>query len=128
MAQGSSAAHEKYNRHQPHAFAAMPRTRRQRDPGHGVQSTIGCAQSSVCGLPDAGVFGTQTSPPWGCGCYPDRLPEDERTKAVIPDQFRHEIATAFNLKGRGLIILTVCGHRGVINAIKWPRLSAKFMQ
>lgn len=54
----------------------------------------------------------------GVGCYAERLPEDERTKAVIPDQFRHEIATAFNLKGRGLVLLTACSHRGVINAIK----------
>lgn len=54
----------------------------------------------------------------GFGCYADRFPEDERTKAVIPDQFRHEIATAFNLRGRGLIVLTSCSHRGVINAIK----------
>ena len=34
------------------------------------------------------------------------------------DQFQHEIATAFNLKGRGLIILTSCSHRGVVNAIR----------
>jgi 7,8-dihydropterin-6-yl-methyl-4-(beta-D-ribofuranosyl)aminobenzene 5'-phosphate synthase len=54
----------------------------------------------------------------GIGCYADKLPEDERTKAVIPDQFQHEIATAFNLKGRGLLVLTSCSHRGVINAIK----------
>jgi 7,8-dihydropterin-6-yl-methyl-4-(beta-D-ribofuranosyl)aminobenzene 5'-phosphate synthase len=54
----------------------------------------------------------------GIGCYADKLPEDERTKAVVPDQFRHEIATAFNLKGRGLIVLTSCSHRGVINAVK----------
>jgi 7,8-dihydropterin-6-yl-methyl-4-(beta-D-ribofuranosyl)aminobenzene 5'-phosphate synthase len=54
----------------------------------------------------------------GFGCYADKLPEDERTKTVIPDQFRHEIATVFNLKGRGLIILASCSHRGVINAIK----------
>ncbi|MGL3111414.1 MBL fold metallo-hydrolase [Bradyrhizobium sp. BR 1432] len=54
----------------------------------------------------------------GIGCYADKLPEDERTKTVVPDQFRHEIATAFNLKGRGLIVLTSCSHRGVINAIK----------
>jgi 7,8-dihydropterin-6-yl-methyl-4-(beta-D-ribofuranosyl)aminobenzene 5'-phosphate synthase len=52
------------------------------------------------------------------GCYPDKFTEDERAKAVIPDQFRHEIATAFNLKGRGLIVLTSCSHRGVVNAIK----------
>ena len=42
----------------------------------------------------------------GMGCYADKLPEDERTQAIIPDQFRHEIATAFNLRGRGLIVLT----------------------
>jgi 7,8-dihydropterin-6-yl-methyl-4-(beta-D-ribofuranosyl)aminobenzene 5'-phosphate synthase len=54
----------------------------------------------------------------GMGCYADKLPEDERTQAIIPDQFRHEIATAFNLRGRGLIVLTSCSHRGVINAIK----------
>jgi 7,8-dihydropterin-6-yl-methyl-4-(beta-D-ribofuranosyl)aminobenzene 5'-phosphate synthase len=54
----------------------------------------------------------------GFGCYADKLPEDERTKTVIPDQFRHEIATVFNVKGRGLIILASCSHRGVINAIK----------
>src|ERR1700746_680575 len=28
----------------------------------------------------------------GMGCYADKLPEDERSQAVIPDQFRHEIA------------------------------------
>jgi 7,8-dihydropterin-6-yl-methyl-4-(beta-D-ribofuranosyl)aminobenzene 5'-phosphate synthase len=54
----------------------------------------------------------------GLGCYPDKLPEEERTKTAVPDQFRHEIATAFNLKGRGLVIVTSCSHRGVVNAIK----------
>jgi len=54
----------------------------------------------------------------GFGCYADKLPEDERTQTIMPDQFRHEIATAFNLRGRGLIVLTSCSHRGVINAIK----------
>jgi 7,8-dihydropterin-6-yl-methyl-4-(beta-D-ribofuranosyl)aminobenzene 5'-phosphate synthase len=54
----------------------------------------------------------------GIGCYADKLPEEERTKAIVPDQFRHEIATAFNLKGRGLVVLTSCSHRGVVNAIK----------
>jgi len=54
----------------------------------------------------------------GVGCFADKLPEDERTKTLVPDQFRHEIATAFNLKGRGLVVLTSCSHRGVVNAIK----------
>jgi 7,8-dihydropterin-6-yl-methyl-4-(beta-D-ribofuranosyl)aminobenzene 5'-phosphate synthase len=54
----------------------------------------------------------------GFGCYAEKLPQDERTKSIIPGQFRHEIPTAFNLRGRGLIILTSCSHRGVINTIK----------
>ena len=60
----------------------------------------------------------------GLGCYADKLPEDERTQTIIPDQFGHEIATAFNLKGRGLIVLTSCSHRGVINAIKQARATS----
>ena len=34
----------------------------------------------------------------GIGCYPDKLPQDEQTKSIIPDQFQHELATAYNLK------------------------------
>ena len=40
----------------------------------------------------------------GFGCYPEKLPEDERQAATIPDKFRDEIATAYNLKGRGLVV------------------------
>jgi 7,8-dihydropterin-6-yl-methyl-4-(beta-D-ribofuranosyl)aminobenzene 5'-phosphate synthase len=54
----------------------------------------------------------------GLGCFPERLAEEDRKPGPVPDQFRHELATAFNLKGRGLIVLTSCSHRGVINAVK----------
>jgi 7,8-dihydropterin-6-yl-methyl-4-(beta-D-ribofuranosyl)aminobenzene 5'-phosphate synthase len=54
----------------------------------------------------------------GLGCYPERFTEETRTKVIVPDKFRHEIATAFNLKGRGLIVLTSCSHRGVVNTVK----------
>ncbi|HEX5999765.1 MAG TPA: MBL fold metallo-hydrolase [Hyphomicrobiaceae bacterium] len=54
----------------------------------------------------------------GIGCYPDRFPQEVRAKAGIPDQFQHELATAYNVKGRGLVVLTSCSHRGVVNAIK----------
>jgi 7,8-dihydropterin-6-yl-methyl-4-(beta-D-ribofuranosyl)aminobenzene 5'-phosphate synthase len=52
------------------------------------------------------------------GCYPEAFSEEERKLGIIPDQFRHEIATAYNLKGRGLVVLTSCSHRGVVNAVK----------
>ena len=54
----------------------------------------------------------------GIGCYADKLPQEEQTKSSIPDLFRHELATAYNVRGRGLVILTACSHRGVINTIK----------
>ena len=55
----------------------------------------------------------------GFGCYPEKLPEDEREAgAPIPDKFRHEIATVYNLRGRGLVILTSCSHRGVVNVVR----------
>ena len=60
----------------------------------------------------------------GIGCHVEKLPKDERTISVVPDRFRHEIATAFNLKGRGLVILTSCSHRGVINTIKQAQLAS----
>lgn len=52
------------------------------------------------------------------GCFPEEFSEEERQKGVIPDQFRHEIGTAYNLKGHGLIVLTSCSHRGVVNIVR----------
>lgn len=54
----------------------------------------------------------------GIGCYPDKFSQEERTTAIIPDQFQHELAAAYNVKGRGLVVLTACSHRGVVNAVK----------
>ena len=54
----------------------------------------------------------------GLGCYPERLTAEQREQAVVPDQFRHEIATAYNLRGKGLVVLTSCSHRGVVNIVR----------
>jgi 7,8-dihydropterin-6-yl-methyl-4-(beta-D-ribofuranosyl)aminobenzene 5'-phosphate synthase len=54
----------------------------------------------------------------GVGCYPRAFTEEELKLGAVPDKFRHEIATVYNLKGRGLLVLTSCSHRGVVNAIK----------
>jgi 7,8-dihydropterin-6-yl-methyl-4-(beta-D-ribofuranosyl)aminobenzene 5'-phosphate synthase len=64
----------------------------------------------------------------GIGCHPDRLTDEERTKAIVPDQFRHELAMAYNVKGRGLIVLTACSHRGVVNAIKQAQTASGVMK
>ena len=48
----------------------------------------------------------------GFGCFPDRLP------TFIPDDFQHEIATNFLVRDRGLVVITSCSHRGVVNTVK----------
>jgi len=54
----------------------------------------------------------------GLGCFPDKMPPDRRSIDWAPDEFDHEIATCVNVKGRGLVVTTSCGHRGVANAVK----------
>jgi 7,8-dihydropterin-6-yl-methyl-4-(beta-D-ribofuranosyl)aminobenzene 5'-phosphate synthase len=54
----------------------------------------------------------------GFGCLPEKMPAVKNTGDYIPDDFDHEIATSYMVKGKGLVVLTSCSHRGVINAVK----------
>lgn len=54
----------------------------------------------------------------GIGCFPEKLSEAKRTATAVPDDFEHELATCFNVKGRGLVVLACCGHRGVVNSVR----------
>lgn len=54
----------------------------------------------------------------GLGCAPEGLPEEKRKLTLVPDDFQHEQATCFNIKGKGLVILTSCGHRGIVNSVR----------
>ena len=54
----------------------------------------------------------------GFGCFPDKVAAAKNTGTFVPDDFEHEIGTAFMLKGKGLVILTSCSHRGIINTIR----------
>jgi len=54
----------------------------------------------------------------GFGCFPEKVSAAKNTGAFVLDDFDHEVATNFVLKGKGLVILTSCSHRGVINTIK----------
>ena len=56
--------------------------------------------------------------PNGLGCSPAGLAEEKRALTLIPDDFQHEQATCFNVKGKGLVVLTSCGHRGIVNSVK----------
>ena len=54
----------------------------------------------------------------GMGCMASHLPKEKRAGSVLPDDFQHEHATCFHVKGKGLVIITSCGHRGVVNSVK----------
>ena len=54
----------------------------------------------------------------GMGCAPEGLSPEKRTLTVVTDDFQHEQATCFNVKGKGLVVMTSCGHRGIVNSVR----------
>jgi len=54
----------------------------------------------------------------GFGCFPEKMPLEKNTGGYIPDDFEHELATVYRVKDRGLVVLTSCSHRGVINTVR----------
>jgi 7,8-dihydropterin-6-yl-methyl-4-(beta-D-ribofuranosyl)aminobenzene 5'-phosphate synthase len=54
----------------------------------------------------------------GIGCAPEGLPAEKRNLTIVPDDFQHEQATCFLVKGKGLVIMTSCGHRGIVNSVR----------
>ncbi len=52
------------------------------------------------------------------GCRPEGLSEAKRNVTLVPDDFEHEQATCFHLKGKGLVVMTSCGHRGIVNSVR----------
>ncbi len=60
----------------------------------------------------------QTGLVGGLGCNPALEPASKNTGTYIPDDFQHEIATSYVVKDRGLVVLTSCSHRGVLNTIR----------
>jgi 7,8-dihydropterin-6-yl-methyl-4-(beta-D-ribofuranosyl)aminobenzene 5'-phosphate synthase len=60
----------------------------------------------------------------GFGCFPDKMSPVKNTGAFIPDDFEHEIGTNFVVKGKGLVVLTSCSHRGIINTIRQAQVAS----
>ena len=45
----------------------------------------------------------------------------EKDGALVQDPLTHELALIFNVKDKGLVIITSCAHSGVINTIEYAR-------
>jgi 7,8-dihydropterin-6-yl-methyl-4-(beta-D-ribofuranosyl)aminobenzene 5'-phosphate synthase len=54
----------------------------------------------------------------GAGCDASHFTEAERQGKIVPNQHWDEHATCFNLRGRGLVVISSCGHAGIINSVR----------
>jgi 7,8-dihydropterin-6-yl-methyl-4-(beta-D-ribofuranosyl)aminobenzene 5'-phosphate synthase len=54
----------------------------------------------------------------GLGCDASHYTPAELLGKIVPDEHYHEHATVFNVKDRGLVVISSCSHRGVVNAVK----------
>lgn len=54
----------------------------------------------------------------GQGCDRAELDLDRRDADVFVDDAVHELGTAFNLRGKGLVVIGSCSHRGIINTVR----------
>jgi 7,8-dihydropterin-6-yl-methyl-4-(beta-D-ribofuranosyl)aminobenzene 5'-phosphate synthase len=54
----------------------------------------------------------------GLGCDAAKyLPADMIGK-IVPDEHIHEHATCFNVKDKGLVVMSSCGHVGIVNSVR----------
>ena len=54
----------------------------------------------------------------GAGCDPSHFTKEEREGKLVFDNHWGEHATCFNVKDRGLVVISSCGHAGLINSIR----------
>jgi 7,8-dihydropterin-6-yl-methyl-4-(beta-D-ribofuranosyl)aminobenzene 5'-phosphate synthase len=59
---------------------------------------------------------TQMEP--GVGCDATKLSPTKQGKSIVPDDGEHELATVYALKDLGLVVISSCGHRGILNTIR----------
>jgi 7,8-dihydropterin-6-yl-methyl-4-(beta-D-ribofuranosyl)aminobenzene 5'-phosphate synthase len=66
-------------------------------------------------LPNSHVeFGVKN----GAGCESAKYLPAGMDGKVVPDEHLHEHATCFNIKGRGLVVISSCGHVGIVNSVR----------
>jgi 7,8-dihydropterin-6-yl-methyl-4-(beta-D-ribofuranosyl)aminobenzene 5'-phosphate synthase len=52
------------------------------------------------------------------GCDYGHYTAAELQGKMVPDQHVHEHATCFNIRGKGLVVISSCGHVGIINSVR----------
>lgn len=54
----------------------------------------------------------------GLGCDAGHYTSAELLGKTVPDEHIHEHATCFNVKDRGLVVISSCGHVGIVNSVR----------
>ena len=54
----------------------------------------------------------------GLGCNAGHYLPAEMQGKIVPDEHIHEHATCFNVKDRGLVVISSCGHVGIVNSVR----------
>lgn len=54
----------------------------------------------------------------GLGCNASHYLPAEMEGKIVPDEHIHEHATCFNLKDKGLVVISSCGHVGIVNTVR----------
>lgn len=54
----------------------------------------------------------------GLGCNAGHYLPAEMLGKIVPDEHIHEHATCFNVKDRGLVVISSCGHVGIVNSAR----------
>jgi 7,8-dihydropterin-6-yl-methyl-4-(beta-D-ribofuranosyl)aminobenzene 5'-phosphate synthase len=54
----------------------------------------------------------------GLGCNASHYAPAELVGKIVPDEHLHEHATCYNVKDRGLVVMSSCGHVGIVNSAR----------
>ena len=54
----------------------------------------------------------------GLGCNASHYLPAEMLGKIVTDEHIHEHATCFNVKDRGLVVISSCGHMGIVNSAR----------
>lgn len=54
----------------------------------------------------------------GLGCNAGHYLPAEMEGKIVPDEHLHEHATCFHVRNRGLVVISSCGHAGIVNSVK----------
>jgi 7,8-dihydropterin-6-yl-methyl-4-(beta-D-ribofuranosyl)aminobenzene 5'-phosphate synthase len=54
----------------------------------------------------------------GLGCDASHYTSAELQGKIVPDEHVHEHATCFHVKDKGLVVISSCGHVGIVNSVR----------